>query len=180
MHAGRLDPDPDPDPAPGTDPGTGDPGTGDPGGGTTTPGGGTTAPGGGTTTPPASGGGTPPLPNVAGGLLARFRAGPAATRVLTLDARTLAKGTLIEVRCTGRGCPKGIARYRVTRSRSTLSLRSAKLRAAKLRPGAVLEIRIMRAGHVGLAISHRIRARKAPVRTTRCLPPGAGKPVRCA
>ena len=93
---------------------------------------------------------------------------------------SLAEGTTIEVRCTGRGCPKGTARYRVTRARSSLSLRSRKLRAAKLRPGAVLEIRIVRAGHVGLAIAHRVRAGMSPARTPRCLPPGAAKPVGCA
>jgi hypothetical protein len=68
----------------------------------------------------------------------------------------------------------------VSRTRAKLALRSQKLRAAKLRPGAVLEVRITRAGSVGLVIAHRVRARKAPVRTTRCLPPGAAKPVRCS
>jgi N-acetylneuraminic acid mutarotase len=172
-----LGPDSEPDPGTG-DPGTGDPGTSDPG--TSDPG--TPAAGGGTpATPPAQGGNPAPRPSkLASRLRARFAAGRASTRIRTLDALSLRAGTRLEVRCRGRGCPKGTARYRVSRTRAKLALRSKKLRAAKLRPGAVLEVRITRAGSVGLVIAHRVRARKAPVRTTRCLPPGAAKPVRCS
>jgi hypothetical protein len=161
-----VDPGPDPDPGPG-DPGPGDPGAGSAGSGTTT-------------APSPSGGDPVAKPSRVGGRLrARFKA-RRTTRVLELDALSLAAGTRIEVRCRGRGCPRGTARHRVTRARSKLSLRNARLRAAKLRPGAVLEVRITRPGYAGLLIAHRVRARKAPVRTTRCLPPGAGKPARCA
>jgi hypothetical protein len=78
----------------------------------------------------------------------------------------------ISVRCVGSGCPL-----------ATLSLPSA---PARLHPferflpaGTRLQVRVARPGRIGKYTSFLIRARRAPLRTDRCLLPGGSRPMRC-
>jgi len=103
-------------------------------------------------------------------------------RIRGYFARTGARITLLSVRgprsarisarCVGRGCPV-----------SKLSLPSA---VARLHPferflpaGTLLQIGVARPGRIGKYTSFLIRARRAPLRTDRCLMPGRSRPIRC-
>ena len=55
----------------------------------------------------------------------------------------------------------------------------ALVRGAKLRPGSRFRLAVTRRDMIGRVTTWKIRRRKAPVRTDRCLPPGVEKPQRC-
>jgi hypothetical protein len=83
-------------------------------------------------------------------------------------------GARIEVRCRGRRCPLGRARYRAV-SRVT------RLRAfERLLPAGVrLVIRVTRPGTIGKQTDFRIRRARPPARLDRCLVPGRPRAIRC-
>ena len=101
------------------------------------------------------------------------------SRFTVLRVSRADKGSVIEVICRGRGCPKGkSARTRVRESRSSLSI-LGKLARAKLRKGAVLEVRIRATAAIGRVSRWQISGTKAPKRKDSCMAPGARKPGRC-
>jgi hypothetical protein len=96
---------------------------------------------------------------------------PSGARITLLSVRG-PHSARISVRCVGPGCPV-----------ATLVLPSA---PARLHPferflpaGTRLEISVARPGRVGKYASFLIRARRAPIRTDRCLLPGRSRPTRC-
>jgi hypothetical protein len=96
---------------------------------------------------------------------------PAGARITLLSVRG-PRSAHISVRCVGPGCPM-----------ATLALPAA---PARLHPferflpaGTRLEISVARPGRVGKYASFLIRARRAPIRTDRCLLPGRSRPTRC-
>jgi hypothetical protein len=103
-------------------------------------------------------------------------------RIRGFFARTGARITLLSVRgpknakvsarCVGRRCPV-----------KTATLRSANGRLHRferfLHAGIQLQIRVTRPGRIGSYTSFLIRARRAPLRTERCLTT-SGKPVACS
>jgi N-acetylneuraminic acid mutarotase len=129
------------------------------------------------TAPPAT---SPRLPRLRSVISARFRSTRRFTRVTRLRALKVARGTRIEVRCRGRGCFKGVKRFRVTRTTSAIDLRFKGLRTRRLRPGARLEVRLVRAGYIGLVKRFKVRSRRAPARTSLCLRPGGTRPTACS
>jgi hypothetical protein len=126
--------------------------------------------------PPASG---PSPPAAAPALVAarvanRFAAGRAFARVLRLAVRDAPAGATLQLRCTGRGCP----RTRITRRGTTANFAPA-LKRSRLRIGSVLEVRVTAPGTIGRVVRFTVAKRR--VRTaTLCLPPGASAPARCA
>ena len=78
------------------------------------------------------------------------------------------------VRCTGEGCPFRTRRRVAETGRVRLSHFTKVLEA-----GARIEVFVRAPGVIGRYVSFRIRAGKAPVRTDRCLMPGASQPTRC-
>jgi hypothetical protein len=96
---------------------------------------------------------------------------PTGAHITLLSVRG-PRSARISVRCVGHGCPV-----------STFSARSA---PARLRPferflpaGILVQIRVARPGRIGKYTSFLIRARRAPLRTDRCVMPGRSRPVRC-
>ena len=99
------------------------------------------------------------------------------TRVARLTVRDAPVGAVARVSCDGKGCPKKAERQR---SRGGKELRFAgHFGKRKLRPGAVVEVRITLAGLVGKVVRYKIRDRKQPTASVRCLQPGARKPSAC-
>jgi hypothetical protein len=92
-------------------------------------------------------------------------------RITLLSVRGPKKAT-VSARCVGRGCPV-----------RSLTLPTADVRLHRferfLRAGIQLQIRVTRPGRIGSYTSFLIRARRAPLRTERCLT-ASGKPVRCS
>jgi hypothetical protein len=102
------------------------------------------------------------------------------TKIRRLTARNVPARARLQVRCSGRGCPFARSRTRMVRRASKeVSLSSAKLRRANMRPGTRLEVRVARAGFVGVVTRWTFRARRPPLEETRCLPPGERRPRQC-
>jgi hypothetical protein len=89
----------------------------------------------------------------------------------TLTARDFPRGTRIEMRCSGRGCPFRVVRQRV-RSRRPVKLHRF-LGNSALGRGARLELRFTRAGRIGRVLRFRIRSvAGVPNVGFLCRPPG--------
>jgi hypothetical protein len=100
---------------------------------------------------------------------------PRGARITLLEVRGAPRGARVNVRCTGRGCPFRLRRRIAETGRVRLSQFPRVLVA-----GARIEVFVRAPGVIGKYVSFRIRAGKRPVRTDRCLMPGATtEPTRC-
>jgi PKD repeat protein len=99
---------------------------------------------------------------------------PGGTRISLVEVRGGPRGARVTVRCTGRGCP--------FRSRRRV-LETGRVRLTGFRrvlaAGARIEVFVRAPGVIGRYVAWRMRAGKRPVRTDRCLMPGASEPTRC-
>jgi PKD repeat protein len=93
-------------------------------------------------------------------------------RVETLRIRA-PRGSLVTVKCHGKGC--GVSRRRKRVKRSTVSFKTYQ---RFLRAGTKLEIFVRKPKTIGDFTRYKIRAGKFPVRTDRCLPVGKDKPAK--
>lgn len=94
----------------------------------------------------------------------------------TLTARKFPRGTRIQVRCTGRGCP---FRRVVRRVRTRRAVKLHRFFGARgLRRGVRVEVRLTRNGRIGRVLRFRIGAPGTPRVAFLCLPPG-GKVRDC-
>lgn len=84
------------------------------------------------------------------------------------------RGSRIEVRCLGRGCPA--RRGRASAARTVRFRRFQR----HLRSGVVLEVRVTRVNAIGKYVRFGIRKGQSPTRRDLCLKPGASRPVRCS
>jgi PKD repeat protein len=104
-------------------------------------------------------------------------------RRLTVTAPT---GATVVIRCHGRSCPFG-RQSRVVKSEKTSRGRQPTVRAVRirrfehklLRAGTMIRVFITKPGTIGKYTQFKIRARRAPVRTDRCLAQGSSKPIDC-
>jgi hypothetical protein len=96
----------------------------------------------------------------------------------TFTINDIPEGATVELRCSGKhkDCPG---------KRKAVAVRNGKadvhrvLRGRRIHVGATLEVRITRPDMIGKVVSFKVRRGKRPSKTTRCLPPGATRPVRC-
>jgi len=104
------------------------------------------------------------------------RSRPARVRFTSLRLSGLRIGDRVEVRCTGRGCAfkKAIRNARAANLNITPLFKRRYLRA-----GTIVEIRVLRANHVGRVV--RLRVTKTPrvTRSLSCLGVGATRPGVC-
>ena len=110
----------------------------------------------------------PALPGFVGNLWA---ASGSRTVNLKLTAKDFPRGTRIELRCSGPGCPSRRRTRTVRRSRSTVNLHRF-LGSRRLGRGARVELRFTRAGRIGRVHRFRMRAPGVPSVDFRCRPPG--------
>ncbi len=108
-----------------------------------------------------------PVVRIAGALRGRD------TRIKTLAVEA-PRGSRVEVRCHGRGCPG----RRVVRPRRA-GATAMRTFQRTYGPNTVLEVRVTRVGRIGKYVRFRIRSRRAPARTDACLLPGSNRPTRC-
>jgi hypothetical protein len=104
------------------------------------------------------------------------------TKVTKLRIKKLKPGMRVQLRCSGKGCPKQLRKKKVKR----VTIKEAGTRdftklfkKAKLKPKAVIDVRVLQTGAIGRVDQFVIRNAKLPKRKQRCLPPGVKKPVRC-
>ena len=97
---------------------------------------------------------------------------PAGRRTVntTLAARDFPRGTRIELRCSGSGCPFRRVRRQVTNGRPVNLHRH--FGAHSLGRGARVEVRLTRSGRIGRVLRLKIGAPGTPSVDFKCLPPG--------
>ena len=110
----------------------------------------------------------------------QFSPGRRSTRVVTLVVKEMPAGATVEVRCTGRGCFKGVKRVRSTKARTEVDVRRRFLGKRLLRVRAQLEVRVVAPATIGKVARFTVRSKKAPAVRFLCLAPGATKPGACA
>jgi hypothetical protein len=89
-------------------------------------------------------------------------------------------GVQAEVRCKGRGCPAKLSRTKIKTKSKKGSATVHFKRFERFLPGGVeLQISVTKKGVVGKYTRIKIRKLALPVRTDRCLLPGASKPKTC-
>jgi hypothetical protein len=96
-------------------------------------------------------------------------------RITLVEVRGAPRSARVTVRCTGGGCPWRLRRRVVETGRVHLSNFTRVLVA-----GARIQVFVRAPGVIGKYVGFRIRAGKRPVRTDRCLMPGASEPTRCS
>jgi hypothetical protein len=99
---------------------------------------------------------------------------PTGARITLVEVRGAPRGARVAVRCTGTGCPFRLRRRIAETGRVRLSDFKRVLAA-----GARIQVFVRAPGVIGKYVGFRIRAGKRPVRTDRCLMPGASEPTRC-
>jgi PKD domain len=89
-------------------------------------------------------------------------------------------GARIAIHCNGRSCPfkRKVRAITPAQPRAALSLRVRRLERLLL-PGVRVRLYVTQRGAIGKYTKIRFRRGKAPVRTDRCLIPGAPAPVQC-
>lgn len=103
------------------------------------------------------------------------------TRLLALRVRDLDAGDTVRVRCTGKGCKKGM-RHAHTARRAVRTLDLTRLvRRAKLRAGAKLEVRVSHPGRIARIFTFVMRAGGdgSPRRVRQCQSPDGGPRTAC-
>lgn len=100
------------------------------------------------------------------------------TRIALFVVRDVPVGAVVEIRCRGRGCPKKKSRRLVGTGAKELRF-TAYLAKSKLRRGAVIEVRITLADHIGKLVRYQFRANRLPKSTVLCLTPGQTAPAAC-
>jgi PKD repeat protein len=99
---------------------------------------------------------------------------PRGARITLVEVRGAPRGARVTVRCSGGGCPFRSRRRVAETGRVRLSNFTRVLVG-----GARIEVFVRAPGVIGKYVAFRIRAGKRPVRTDRCLMPGASTPTRC-
>ncbi|HEX5621581.1 MAG TPA: MopE-related protein [Solirubrobacteraceae bacterium] len=94
-----------------------------------------------------------------------------------LAATGLAKGSKVQLRCVGPGCPFTRVAVRGKPRRGKLNLMKA-LSARHFRAGQTLEVRLTARRRNGTVVRYKLIAGRLPVGRSLCLPPGAKKPKR--
>ena len=106
------------------------------------------------------------------------RANPIRVSFKRLKVTELEPGDRVEVRCKGRGCP--FKRKAVTATAGRPSLNVARmLKHRFLRPGAVVDVRILRANQIGKVQRYKVRRNGTVKSTGLCMPVGATAPAPC-
>lgn len=112
-----------------------------------------------------------PFPAISGLVGNLWRGSGSRTVNVKLTAKDFPRGTRIELRCSGSGCPFRRVTRRVTRSRSTVNLHRS-FGSRTLGRGARVELRFTRAGRIGRVQRFRIGSPGVPSVDFLCQPPG--------
>ncbi len=125
-------------------------------------------------------GGPAPFRPTGAEITSRFSASARGTKVVRLVARRVPAGATVLLRCRGRGCPKPrTVRREIGKAAKKVKLHPL-LAGRRLKPGAKLQVRVTLPDAIGTVAIFKVRDGRLPVRRSRCLPPGAAKPQRCA
>ena len=104
-----------------------------------------------------------------------YKASRTSTQLGSLTLSRIAAGATVTVTCT-KGC--SAKRWTTTPKKSTLSLKRFIRRSIKV--GRIIRVEVSKPGTIASVKTLKMRRKKAPLLTSRCLPPGAKSPQRCA
>lgn len=100
------------------------------------------------------------------------------TLVRRIDITRLKGGETVTIRCTGRRCPFKVKTYRKVKNGNRSFGRSL-LRGRRLPAGTALSVRVTKRQTIGTYTALKVRRRKAPAITRKCLQPGRNRPSKC-
>ena len=121
----------------------------------------------------------PALKRIIVTLSSNFPSVGATIRFSRLVVKGVPRGSKVTATCRtkqGRRC-RGIRTFTKRNARGTVSLK--RFLRKRLRAGTVIEVRVTKPNTIGAVKRLTVRRNKNPTITTRCLPPGAKRPVRC-
>jgi hypothetical protein len=109
----------------------------------------------------------------------------ASTRFNLLQVKNIPRGSLVEVRCKGRTCPKRTVRGRkrpvtFTKRNASGTVNIKPFRNTSLRAGTVLTVTVTKPGSFGMVKKVKIRRNRRPTITTTCLQPNSKASAPCA
>jgi hypothetical protein len=107
------------------------------------------------------------------------KAGAKSTKLTTLKVRNIPLGATVHVTCTGKGCPKGLKGKGYTKKNAFGAVDLKKFIKKPLRVGVTITVVVSKPNAINAVKILKIRKSKTPSISTRCLPPGAKKPVVC-
>jgi hypothetical protein len=116
------------------------------------------------------------LPQINATLSYTFTAPTGSTKFTRFQMKLVPPGSKVTAQCKGSKCPRKPGKFTKRNARGTVSLKGF---STTFRAGSVIEVRVTHAGMMGVVKRLTIRANKAPAVATKCLPPGARKPIRC-
>jgi hypothetical protein len=116
-----------------------------------------------------------PLQTLTPRLTWSHKAGRRSTKLSGLRLSRISAGATVKVTCS-KGC--SAKRWTTRPKRSTLSL--ARFTRRSIKVGRSIRIEVTKPGTIGSVKTLKIRSRKVPSVSDRCLPPGAKAPQRCA
>ena len=97
-----------------------------------------------------------------------YKASRTSTKLGSLTLSRIAAGATVKVTCT-KGC--SAKRWTTTPKKSTLSLKRFIRRSIKV--GRIIRVEVSKPGTIASVKTLKMRRKKAPLLTSRCLPPGA-------
>ena len=107
------------------------------------------------------------------------------TWILRLRVRRVPGDAKVQVRCKApkrlgrKACPFKRKSAKPKRHGATVDVRKLFGERTKLRVGVRIQIRITAPGAIGKVVTYKLRPKKIPKSTGRCLAPGASKPTKC-
>lgn len=117
-----------------------------------------------------------PPPQIAIALGFRYASTSRATKLSHFVVKNVPAGATVTVRCL-KGCGRKSLKRTVKRG-GRISLKAVARRPLKV--DTMITVLVSKPGHSSAVKALTIRARKAPLVTTRCQPEGAAEPVACA
>jgi hypothetical protein len=115
-----------------------------------------------------------PLITLAPVLSYKYRSSRRFTRLTSLIVRSIPAGSTVVVRCR-----KGCSAKKWTRHNVKGSLSLRRFIRHSLRVGTKITVTVSKPGAITAIKTLKVRARRSPSVSTRCLPPGASKPQHC-
>jgi hypothetical protein len=102
-----------------------------------------------------------------------------STKFTTLQVKNVPFGSTVTVTCKGKGCPSGLKGKGFTKKDAFGTITLAKFIKKPLKSGDVITVLVSKPDAINAVKILTVRAAKKPLITTKCLPPGAAKPVAC-
>ena len=100
------------------------------------------------------------------------------TRIGSLRVERVVKGETIKLSCSGKGCAKKAKKTVKIKKSGTADL-TKYVKGLKLQPKAQLVVVVTRTGYIARTVRYVMVKRKDPVKSQRCLAPGAKKSTAC-